>query len=49
MPVSTRVGELLPSDMLSLLFNLLSHLVGYSLMQYYALGNIPVASTSCWL
>ncbi len=47
MPVSALMGGLLLSDLLLLLSNLLSHLVGYSLMQCYALGNI--ASTSYWL
>ncbi len=42
-PLSAVMGELLSSDLLLLLSNLLSHLVGYSLIQCYALGN--VAST----
>ncbi len=40
MPVSTIIGGLLLSAQLLLLSNLLSHLVGYSLIQCYALGNI---------
>ncbi len=40
MPVSAVMGELLSSDLLLLLSNLLSQLVGYSLIQSYALGNI---------
>ena len=39
-PLSAVMGKLLSSDLLLILSNLLSHLVGYSLIQCYALGNI---------
>ena len=37
-PVSTRIRELLSSDLLPLLSNLLSHLVGYSLTLFRGLS-----------
>ncbi len=39
-PVSAIMGGILLSAQFLLLSNLLSHLVGYSLIQCYALGNI---------
>ncbi len=47
--VPATMGELLVSELLLLLSNPISHLVGYSLMRCYALRNSIIASISYWL